>query len=153
MAVEAFKSNHNDGVSRLEAVDRSGKYRVHNAKMQAITVAGDDGSTIALGSLPAGRVRVMPNDIKTQSSAFGASRVLKIGHRAYAKADGTVEAEDDDAFAASIDIAAAGVDASGSANLSFDIYSRAGVELFATVTGGTIPIGATLEVNIPYITD
>jgi hypothetical protein len=151
MAVEAFKSNHTDGVSRLHPTDRQGKYRVHYARMQAITVAGDANSTIDLGKLPSGRIRVLTNDIKVQCSAFGASRVLKIGHRAYAKEFGASEAVDDDAFATSIDVATAGVKAGGLAELGFDIFSRAGVDVLGTVTGGTIPIGATLEVLIPYL--
>lgn len=153
MAVEAFVSNHTDGTSRMTPVDRTGKYRVHVAKMQAITVAGDDGSTISLGKLPAGRLRLLTNDIKVQCSALGASRVLKLGHRAYAKELGAVEAAADNAFGSAIDVAAAGVKAGGLATLTYDMFSRAGIDIFGTVTGGTIPIGATLEVSIPYITE
>ena len=153
MAVEAFVSNHTDGTSRLTPVDRTGKFRVHVAKMQAITVAGDSGTTISLGKLPAGRIRVLPEGIRLQCSAFGASRVLKLGHRAYAKELGAVEAEDDDAFGAAVDVSAAAIKVGTLATLTFDMFSRTGVDLFGTVTGGTVPIGATLEVLVPYITE
>jgi hypothetical protein len=151
MAVEAFTSNQTDGVSRIHAVDRAGKLRYHIAKLTTPTVAGDATSTIDFGTLPAGRVRLLTNDIKVQCSALGASRVLKLGHRAYAGELGVTVAEDDDAFATSVDVAAAGVKAGGLAELTFDMFSRAGVGVFGTVTGGTIPIGAALEVSIPYI--
>lgn len=154
MAVEAFVSNHTDGTSRMTPVDRTGKYRVHVAKMQAVTVAGDSGTTISFGKMPAGRLRVLLEGIRVQSSAFGASRVLKIGHRAYAKELGAVEAEDDDAFAVGIDVSAASIKVgTGVATLTFDMFSRTGADLFGTVTGGTVPIGATLEVLVPYITE
>jgi len=153
MAVVAFTSNHTDGTSRLHPVDRTGKYRVHIAKLTTPTVAGDASSTISFGQLPFGRIRVLTNGIRVQCSALGASRVLKIGHRAYATEGGVTVAEDDDAFATALDVSAAAIKSGDATELTFDIFSRSGVDVFGTVTGGTIPVGAAIEVLIPYLTD
>lgn len=135
-------------------VDEHGKLRFQYFSFTQVG-AGDAGSTIELCKLPPGRVRVLPYLAKTKSSAFGAGRTLKIGHREYfAKSQNgdPSTAEDDDALATSIDVAAAGVDdLTSPVVLKYDFYSRTGVTLFATVVGGTIPDGATLEGVIPYI--
>lgn len=153
MAVESYKSNHTDGVSRLFPVDRTGKLRFHRAKIAAANVAavGDIASTFELGSLPAGRFVVIPSLSYVQCSAWGAARTLSIGHRAYATELGATVAEDAVAFSTALDVSAAAVKQFANAELTFDVFSRAGVDLFGKLAGGTVPIGATLEVLLAYI--
>lgn len=153
MAVDSNKSNHTDGVSRLFPVDRTGKLRFHRAKVPAanITTVGDINTTFELGSLPAGRLVIIPNLSYVQCSAWGAARALSIGHRAYATELGATVAEDAVAFSTALDVSAAAVKQFANAELTFDVFSRAGVDLFGKLAGGTVPIGATLEVLLAYI--
>lgn len=140
---------------RRRPTDNHAKLRYLYWKIVNDAVAGDDGSFVELGTLPPGAVRLLPRMAQLRSSAFGAARVLKIGHRAYFSADGQTSAndidEDDDAFSVGLDISAAAFQASpfGTA-IKYDIYSKSGVRLFGTVTGGTIPAAAELEGYIPY---
>lgn len=139
---------------RRRPIDAHGKLRELYFKIVNGAVALDATSVVELGALPPGAVRLFTRDAQLRCSAFGASRVLKIGHRAYVSADGggagTI-AEDDDAFSSALDISAAAFVASsfGTA-IKYDLYSKAGVRLFGTVTGGTIPAAAELEGYIPY---
>lgn len=150
-------------LAALEAADgyRGSQFEAH-AKLRvmpftfpAITAAGDIGTTIDLGILPPGRVRVYPSLSKLKASAFGAARTLEIGHTAYQKRDSAVETfepADDNAFTATaLDVSAATNDLKLDASqLSFDLYSKKGVAVQAVVKGGTIPIGATAEGYLVY---
>jgi len=152
MAVDALVSLQLAEDYRKLPVEEHGKIRFASFEMPPITVASDAGSTIDLVELPAGRVRVLPSMSRVQTSAFGASRILDIGHTAYASGDNTTEAYDDDAFTpAHLDIASATADLKFGNLLEFDLYSKAGVLVQAKVTGGTIPIGATLKGFIAYV--
>lgn len=152
---------NNDGnvEPRKYPIDDHGKTRWQYGKVTQGAALGDDGSFVEFFDLPAGRIRILPQLMLLKSSALGAARVLKIGHRAYydrsTPPNATIVAEDDDAFMLALDVSAATVKQGDGTleNLKFDIYSRAGVRVFGTVTGGTIPIAATLEFMMPYIMD
>lgn len=155
MAVETYLSRQLIGDMRKRPIDDHGKIRVQYFTVGPLTVAGDANSVFELCDLPPGAVRILPAMSAVQCSAFGAARVLDIGHRAYAKrATGVAadaEPEDLDAFAVGLDIAAAGVDIYNPSDLKFDVYSQAGVRVVAQVRGGTAPIGATLEGYLVYV--
>lgn len=152
MSVDALVSLQLAEDYRKLPVEDHGKIRFASFEMPPITVASDAGSTIDLVKLPAGRVRVLPSFSRVQTSAFGASRVLDIGHTAYLSADATTEAADDDAFTpTALDISSATADLKLGTALDFDLYSKAGVLVQALVSGGTIPIGATLKGFIAYV--
>lgn len=159
MAVENYKSLTmlalEDETIRLRPTTDHGKKRIQYFEVPAVTVQGDANSTFDLCVLPPGQVRILLEECYVQSSAFGASRVLDVGHRAYSRRppDNADEVENLDAFATGLDIAAAGVDkfSGGETLLKFDIYSRTGVTVAAQVRGGTVPVAATLSGYITYI--
>lgn len=139
---------------RRRPTDSFGKLRELYFKIVNGAVAGDDGSVAELGWLPPGAVRLLPKLTHLRCTAFGASRVLKIGHRKYFFGDGASDfvAEDDDAFSSAIDISGATADVTNpfGATVKYDIYSKTGVRLFGTVTDGTFPANAELEGYIAY---
>lgn len=120
--------------------------------------AGDATSTVELCRLKAGQMRILTHLSIIAFDAFGASRVLDIGYRAYTKIDGTTEAEDANALADNIDVSSAGKALlSGSTSGSnqaidgtFRISSATDVVIFATVAGGTIPDTTKLHGCIVY---
>lgn len=133
-------------------IEDHGKLRFKYFDCLQGAAAGDDGSQFELGQLPFGRIRILPWMCTVSGSAYGAARVLKFGHHAYQKEGGIDEAENLAAFGSGIDI-------SGATNLvrfsatvvKYDIFSRKGPLVVATVTGGTIPAAATLKGFIAYI--
>lgn len=165
MAVEALKSTEVGADYRGKPINDHGKLRVQYFNLPATTVAGDATSTVDLCDLPPGAVRIVPDLSRLAASAFGAGRTLDVGHRAYLKKDphmlggGTIdEAEDADAFIDGLDVSAAVTGSPFGAGLSafgyktkFDLFSKSGVTVFATVLGGTIPIGTTITGFIVYV--
>lgn len=163
MAIEAFRSVQYASTYRKRPTDEHGKLRFLNPRFGPLTVAGDDGSTFELDiasgtpSLPPGAVRIIPALSRFANSAFGAARVMKMGYKQYRNADDRATvgsgliAADDDAFQANVDISAALTNQVLGTALHYDVYSKAGVSLFATVTGGTSPVDATIEWLIAYI--
>lgn len=154
MAVEALKSTEKTAGYRGKPVNDHGKLRIQHFTLPATTVAGDANSTIELCQLPPGEVRILPALSKIEHSAFGAGRTLDVGHRKYQKRGDPaedLEAEDPDAFIDGLDVAAAGADVAFGTGLGFDVFSTGGVNVFATVLGDTIPVGATVSGYIVYI--
>lgn len=154
MAVTAQKAAELAAGARVYPVSDHGKLRFAYGKVTQ-SGAGDATSTWEIAKLPPGRVRILPHLSRYKVSALGASRVMDIGHRAYYAAsftDTVAEAEDDNAFADNIDVSGAThATWPTTAGLKFDMYSREGVTIYANVTGGTIPDGATGEFLIAYI--
>lgn len=154
MAVLALTSTQKDGVTRKRPFDTQGKLRFAYFSLPAVAVAGDIGTTIDLCDLPPGAVRILPWLSQLSVSAWGASRTLSIGHRAYAKLDDpyTSEAESSNAFVSALSVATAlTTDAWSATVMKYDVFSKAGVTIFATVAGGTIPVGATMDGLVAYI--
>lgn len=158
MAVERYKSDiilaKEDETIRLRPTADHGKKRVQFFEVPALAVAGDALSTFDLCVLPPGAVRLLLPECKVQVPAWGAARLLDIGHRAYSRRppDNADEVEDLDAFAVGIDAAAAGIkDFTGVTQLKFDLFSRTGVMVSAQVRGGTAPLNATLRGYVTYI--
>lgn len=143
--------------ARVYPIDKHGKLRFMFATFANDAVAGDDGSMLKICVLPFGRKRIIPWLSRYQVSAFGASRVMKIGHRAYydrSDPSAAAQAEDDDAFASGIDVSAAAHafwPTAAAGLFKFDMFSREPIELFATITGGTIPANATANFAVAYL--
>lgn len=138
---------------RRYPIDDHGKFRIQEFQVSALTGALADGGTIGLFWLPPGRKRIIPCLSRITHSAFGAARLLDIGHDAYMPRPpgNTPEAADPDAFVTDLDVAAAGNAVAWSTTLKFDMYSLDEVLVYATVTGGTMPVGATLSGFCVYV--
>lgn len=136
-------------VVKLETNEAQGQLELAHFDFTQGAAAGDDGSFVNLFKFPGGKIRILKIDYA--NSAFGASRVLKIGNLAATNVDGkTAIAADDDAFAAALDLATA-VDTSDLSDTIIETFD--GFVMQGTVTGGTIPIGATLKGYITYVRD
>lgn len=122
--------------------------------------AGDATSTMTLFKIPPGRFRFLPQLSWIQWALFGSSRTLDIGHGAYVGEDGvTVNASlarfDDDIDVSSAGKAFMGSDLAIADAAGVEFISRraslgatdalTGVNIVATVAGGTIPIGTVLR--------
>lgn len=154
MAVQALKSTETTDGYRSNPNHDHGKVRTQFFDVPATTVAGDATSTVDLCNLPPGRVRVIPELSRITNSAFGAARTLSIGHTAYPSRDPAAadpEPANPTAFAAALDVSAANNGVALSNVLKYDIYSKAGVLVQATVNVDTIPVGATLSGFIAYV--
>lgn len=157
MAVLALNSTQKDGTTRKRPFDKHGKLRFAYFALPAVAVAADATSTVELCDLPPGAVRILPWLSRISTSAWGASRLLDVGHRGYQKADPfmsttTDEAESANAFINDLDVSSAVNNVAWSSTVQkYDIYSKAGVTLFATVAGGTIPVAATMSGLVAYI--
>jgi len=110
--------------------------------------AGADGDTVTLCQLPAGTLRIV--GVQIINSALGASRVVKVGHTGYTNLSNAAVAASDNAFLANTSVAAAGTINSV---LSSKFTNKTGVTVRATITGGTIPDGTTLNGQILYALD
>jgi hypothetical protein len=151
-------------------IDNYGKHRVlcFEIPAAAITAVGDIGSTFDLVKIPYGRVRILPASSRIWCSAWGAGRTLGFGLRSYITQPGqTVIAEDATALAAAVDVSGALNAATLNAALwKFDVFSirgnsgagptlpyQGGVGVFATLGGGTVPIGALLRGQINIVVE
>lgn len=141
-------------------IDDHGKFRTQYFRFENTTGGTlDAGTEIELFDLPPGRVRILLNLSRWRATAMSIDRVLDVGHRAYHPrgADDpsiTPEAEDPDAFVDAVSVASAvNNQAWGAAAtaIKFDLFSRSGVRVFATVSGGTIPNGAVVEGYCVYV--
>lgn len=124
----------------------------------ALAVAADVASVINLCELPQGPIRILPSLSRFKNSAFGAGALVDIGHRKYqnldANTDGLTDAmiaENENALMNDMDCSVAGDSAAFSDVLKFDIFSKSGVTIFATIAGAAMPIGASLSGYIVYI--
>lgn len=139
--------------AKNEADAWSGKLRV--AYFTATQVgAGDAASIQYLVKMPAGRVRIIPALSRITNSAFGASRVLDVGHGGYTNKSGTAVPASANYLANDIDVSAAANNAfatTTSADPTYLIESRGGFTIQSVVAGGTIPDAATLKGYIVYI--
>lgn len=139
---------------RRYPVDDHGKLRMQFFTVSALTGALADGDTVALFWLPPGRKRILPGLSRITTSAFGAARTLDIGHDAYAsRPSGEADANDadPDAFVDGMDVSAAVNGAAWGTTLKFDIYSIDEVLVYATILGGTMPVGASMSGYMAYL--
>ena len=142
--------------TRVHPIDNHGKLRFARGLLTASAANGGavtTGHIIGMFTLPPGRLRILNYLSGIACSAFGASRVLNIGHLGYeVRSPGVVEeAADPNALATSVNVAAALNGAAFDGPMTFDIYSKAGVPVTCQVTGGTIPLNGTLEITLAYL--
>lgn len=123
-------------------------------------VAGASGDDINLVRLPAGRIRVLTDLSRVNVSALGASRVMDVGFRAYSQPNAsagaapTVVALDADYFCSAVDVSAASstlMNESTTPSRAQTLNSTAGIDVYATITGGTIPANATVTGTIFWV--
>lgn len=144
---------------RLYAFDQIAKVRYAYGSLAALAEAAADGSTVDMVRIPQGRVRVLPFLSRVWTSAYGSSRVMDFGFRAYYGSDGkTVVAEAANQMKNDLDVSGALAAAVIDTASHIDFYSQGSVDdkqkgpmLFVTVAGGTIPIGGTLEIMLAYM--
>lgn len=154
MAVLALTADELVEGYRSLPINDHGKLRTQFFSLPAQSVAADANSTVELFDLPQGRVRVLPSLSRLTNSAWGSSRTLSIGHRAYASRDpgqADPEAENASAFISAMDVSGAQASVAWSTVLKYDIYSKSGVRVFATVAGGTLPVGGSFSGFMVYI--
>lgn len=154
MAIENYVA---DQPARKRPIDEHGKLRFLYSRT-TVAVVGDIGSTFKIGTLPPGAVRVLPYLGAQGHSAWGAARTVSLGLAAYrfkqdqAAANDGIQAAQPNIFASALDFSASvpGV-ILNAALIKWDVYSLAGVDVIATLAGGTVPIGATIDIALPYL--
>ena len=137
-------------------VERIAKLRTlfFNVPATSVTAAGDIGSVLELCRIPYSRIRLFPCLSRYTVSAWGASRTLKFGTRSYTTEGNVTVAEDFTSYnATGLDVSAAVAAQTLSPLLKYDLFSRAGITFAAQVSGGTIPVGATLSGVLVYAAD
>lgn len=131
-----------------DSCDMRGRLRVMRFTFTQGAAAGDATSTQALIKIPPGKVNVHLDLSRIAFSAFGAARVLDIGHTGFTNPDGTAVAAAAAALANDIDVSSAGnakmTGVVGGEEI-FQINSKDGTTIQAVVAGGTIPAAATLK--------
>jgi hypothetical protein len=137
----------------LMPADMGAKLRFKYFTFTQGAAAGDANSTADLVYLPAGKVRIFGGLSRVSHSAFGASRVLDVGHTGFTQPDGTAVVADEDFLHSAADISGAGgfapMDETGN-DQTIVYHSKTEVLIRAKCEAGTIPIGATLEGFIVY---
>jgi hypothetical protein len=122
------------------------------------SAAGDTGSTILLGRIPAGQGYIVKAMSRVGFTAYGAGRVLDIGYAAHTKRDGTAVAAGSDVIADGIDVSAAnlagvalGTGTNAATSQYFKYDSKTPIDIVATLqAGATIPSGTVTEGWIAY---
>jgi len=138
---------------RRYPIDDHGKLRFCYGKVTAAEALSANG-TMALVTLPPGRVRIIPQLSRITTSAFGASRTLDVGYGAFQdRPSGTADpvAADPDALIDGLDVSAAVTAGVVGTLLKLDLYSLTGVVVQGTVLGGTFPAAGTVELLIAYL--
>lgn len=117
------------------------------------TGASTTPNTYNLFTLPYGRVRVLPCLSRITTDAWGASRVLDLGNRAYYGEQRTSVAAVQAEYIASLDISGAVNAAAWSTVLKKDFFSEEGITGFATVSGGDQAASDTIQGIAVYATE
>jgi hypothetical protein len=145
-------TEYNNGVvfpaTMNDTCDEHGRVRICAFNYTQVG-AGTGGDFVNLCGLPGGNIRILLVAVTT--SAFGASRTIKIGHTAFTTLANTTTALNSTAFLGSTSIASAGTT---SAHLTANKYtSREGITVQALIEGGTLPDAATITGHILYAID
>jgi hypothetical protein len=158
MAVVVFDPLSNAPGYLKRPLDNHGKLRTIYGKMVAATL-GDIGSTINMGILPPGAVRLRFAGCNYVNSAWGAGALLNIGYAPYRYkqdqltiGDG-IDAGSSNALGPALSMAAAAAARTPwqTVLMKYDFYSTAGVNIIGTVAGAAVPAAATLEWWIEYV--
>jgi len=146
--------------TKLDATELVGKLRIARFDFTQGSAAGDATSTMDLVKIPPGKtVRIFKSMSRIIVSAFGAARLLDIGHTGYTNLDGTAVAAAADVFMDGQDVSAAALIRCGlgtnafTAEDAFAINAKEAVVIQAVVAGGTIPAAATINGYLVYVED
>ncbi|MFQ5791929.1 MAG: hypothetical protein ACE5JI_15760 [Acidobacteriota bacterium] len=141
-----------DDGARAEVRDVRGKLRVANWTYTHAAGAGD--GEINLVILPEGRIRVYTQLSRITASQQAAGATLSIGTREFVQEDKTEVAEDADRFANALDTASGDIDETLPLPAAPDrtelLDSQEGVTVYATIAGGNIEDGDTINGQIVY---
>lgn len=136
---------------RLLPYEEHGKMRANYAFYKNLT-----GGALAIGDqvnlfkLPPGNVRLLPYLSMIRNTAI-ASGTLSIGFRAYTvsfDADPNAEAPAELLNAKAIGSAGA---AALAATIKYDLFSKRGITVFATLGGAGFPANGEIELLLPYL--
>jgi hypothetical protein len=132
------------GGARVRSEDY-GQNQIYISKTPTVALVADE--VLNLIRLDTGANRLVFPLWYQKHGAFGASRTLDFGHRAYKMPDGTQVAENLTAFGTALAVATAGegFTSAGLTSPQFTWLFQSQVVLTATVRGGTWPIGIALE--------
>lgn len=133
-------------------IDTYGKLRTSYFSWTS-TGASTTPNTFDLFKLPAGRVRVLPALCRVTTDAWGASRVLDIGNRAYTGEQRAAVAEVENEYLNNLDISSAVAAVAWSTDLKKDFFSETGITVFATVAGGDAAAADTISGFAVYATE
>lgn len=133
-------------------IDTYGKFRMSYFSYTA-TGASTTPNTYDLFKLPPGRVRVLLPLSRITTDAWGASRVLDVGNRAYTGEQNAAVAEVDDEYIASLDISSAVTAVAWGTTLKKDFFSMGGITVFGTVSGGDQAAADTISGFAVYATE
>lgn len=142
---------------RRHPIDDHGKLRYAYGKVTSPAGGVAANSTLGLLWLPTGRKRLVLPLSYIAWGIFGAGRTLDVGHAAYGTRppSETPEADNPDALIDGLDVAVAGQRQFGvtaaAVPMKYDMYSTEEVLIYATVLGGTMPEGITVEVLLAYL--
>ena len=147
-------------VVKLNTNELGGRIRIARFSFTQGAAAGDATSTQDLIKLPPGKtVTILKSMSRIVCSAFGASRLLDIGHTGFTNNDGTAVAAAADVLMDGQDVSAAALIKMGlgtnafTADDAFTYDARQAITIQAVVAGGTIPAGATINGYIAYVED
>lgn len=119
--------------------------------------AGDAGSSVALCSLPAGKVRVLLSSSNAYVNWTTGSATLDLGWDAYTNTDGNAVAADADGLVDGLDVDTAGYQNFGSGTTAtggtYLFESQGGVVIRATSQDTAIAAGDDLVGYIMYVVD
>ena len=119
--------------------------------------AGDAGSSVALCSLPAGKVRVLLSSSNAYVNWTTGSATLDLGWDAYTNTDGDAVAADADGLVNGLDVDTAGYQNFGSGTTAtggtYLFESQGGVVIRATSQDTAIASGDDLVGYIMYVVD
>lgn len=158
----AFANTHvSDQYTRqtgpLKADPLDGGGIVHRAYFNYTQPSGDDGTgTISLGYLPAGLIRIIPDNSRLVTTQFGTSATISIGYAAYV--DGVTGATVSASTAAlhsagaagagALDVAL-GAPADGAKGL--EVNTRDGLLIIATIASGPIEAADTISLGLEFV--
>lgn len=138
-------------VKRLLPIEEHSKFRGSYAFFKNLTGAAlAAGDTVDLFKLPPGSVRLIPYLSMLRNTA-AAGATLSIGFRAYMNADANdpvTEAPNELLNARAITNAGA---SALSTTIKYDVFSKRGITVFATIAAAGLPNNGEIELLLPYL--
>ena len=148
----AVTTEYSDVATAQRSATQTVEADVWSSRVIAVTfshtqqVVGDANSVIVLFRTPTGRSRFLSFQSWFRHSAWGTARLVSLGWLAYVDEYGATQAQNLTAIASALDLAASGtkhvgLNITGGQSFLFETPRW----IAAQVTGGTVPVGATLS--------